>query len=56
MGFFVKIGRSRLKNIVFVPVEHEEVVLAQFRCHQRVRRRKLRRTCNFQVSGMSRLG
>ena len=43
------------ENIVFVSVEHEGVVAACFRCHQRVRRRKLRRTCNFQVSGMSRL-
>ena len=43
------------ENIVFVSVEHEGVVAACFRCHQRVRRRKLRRTCNFQVSRMSRL-
>ena len=41
--------------MVFVPLEYEGVVAVQFRCHQRVRRRKLRRTCNFQVSRMSRL-
>ena len=51
----MKFDRSDTKNMVFAPVEHDGVVGAQFRCHQRVRRQKLHRTCTFQIFRMSRL-